>query len=86
MTVHDGNYKCDGGKSIVANYSRVCYCTQHIKYNVSTETVSCLHVKSCRSLVKAAQSEDIQIVLLLLCIARVSNIERKECLTLYRAV
>ena len=61
MTMHDGNYKCD---SIVTSYSRyttemtscVCSCTQHIKYNVSTETVSCLykiHVKSCHSLVKA---------------------------------
>ena len=92
MTVHDGNYKYDKATSIVTSYSRsttemtscVCSCTQHIKYNVSTETVSCLykiHVKSCRSLVKATHSVGHQIVLLLL--ATGSNIESKECLTLY---
>ena len=40
MTMHDGNYKRDGGTSIVASYSRyttemtscVCSCTHHIKY------------------------------------------------------
>ena len=40
MTVHDGNYKCDGATSTVTSYSRsttemtscVCSCTQHIKY------------------------------------------------------
>ena len=85
MTMHDGNCKRDGGNSIVANYSRVCSCTQHISSTMSVQKQCHVYMSKVVALLSRLHTSVRHPVVLLL-LARVSNIERKERLTLYRAV